>query len=292
VVYAVFDLNQPVHYVKVSKTFAGEADPYTLALNHDQIFYSDAQVFINQATGGIRIPFTLEKNLPRSQGLFPALPNEAFVLNKKLQPGNYQLTVILPETKDTLTAPFAFINTFKVITPKAGFKRFYFYEDPILFSWFSDPAAGMYEIALTLKYEEMLKSGVSRIKSASFTRQLEPFELEADQDRYSYRFFSDSFFAFLGTNIAKNDSVDYRKPISLELLMTAADTTLARYLNWFNLEIDDKINPNGNVKGAIGVVGTKYSIPFPDLIPSLRSQDSLVRGKYTRKLGFVNNPDW
>jgi hypothetical protein len=126
----------------------------------------------------------------------------------------------------------------------------------------------------------------------SFTRQLNLGELETADGRYSYRFYSDSFFAFLSSNIQQNPDVDYRKPIDLELLITAADTTLARYLKWFNLEIDDKVNPNGNVEGAIGVVGTKYSIPFPDLILSPRSQDSLVRGKYTRKLDFVINPDW
>ena len=74
--------------------------------------------------------------------------------------------------------------------------------------------------------------------------------------------------------------------------MTAADTTLARYLDWFKMEIDDKVNPNGNVAGAIGVVGTKYTVPFPDLVLSPRSQDSLVKGRYTKKLDFVYNPDW
>ena len=137
-----------------------------------------------------------------------------------------------------------------------------------------------------------MKSGDSALYTASFTRQLNPSELEYDQGRYNYRFFSDSFFARLGTSIFQNSSVDYRKPLDLELVITAADTTLARYLNWYHLEIDDKVNPNGNVKGAIGVVGTKYSIPFQNLILSQRAQDSLVRGRYTRKLDFVNNPDW
>ena len=292
VVYGVFDLNQSVHYIKLTKTFAGETDPYTLAMDRDQVFYSDAQVFLTEGPGTSRIPFYRETGIPRSAGSFPVYPNEVYVLNQKLHQGNYLLTVILPLEEDTLTAGFTFINAFKVITPKAGFKRFYFYEDPILFSWFSDPAAGLYEITLNLKYEEWMKTGESKSCSVSFIRQLNLSELEFDNDRYSYRFYSDSFFAHLGTSIPQNVAVDYRKPLALELLITASDTTLARYLNWFQLEIDDQINPNGNVKGAIGVIGSKYSIPFPDLILSSRSQDSLVKGRYTQKLGFVNNPDW
>lgn len=292
VVYGVFDLNQSVHYIKLTKTFAGKTDPYTLALDHDQIFYSDAQVFLTQESGGNRMPFHLETGIPRSDGSFPEYPNEVYMLNQKLYPGNYQLNVIIPSEKDTLTARFSFINTFSVITPKAGFKRFYFYEDPILFTWLADPSAGLYEITLNLQYEEWMKTGASRVCSVSFTRQLDPSELEFEKNRYSYRFYSDSFFAHLGVSIRQNTAVDYLKPVALGLLITAADTTLAKYLNWFHLEIDDQVNPNGNVNGAIGVVGTKYSIPFRDLILSPRSQDSLVRGRYTKKLGFVNNPEW
>lgn len=292
VVYGVFDFNQAVHYVKLSKTFAGKTDPYTLALNRDQVFYTDPQVFLIEGQGTSRIPFYLETNIPRSAGSFPEYPNEVYVLNQKLHPGNYVLTVILPSERDTLTAGFTFINAFKVFTPKAGFKRFYFYEDPTLFSWSSDPAAGLYEITINLKYEEWMKTGESKICSVGYTRQLNPSDLEFEKDHYNYRFYSETYFAHLGTSIRQNDLVNYRKPINLELICTAADTTLARYLNWLNLEIDDKINPNGNVKGAIGVVGTKYSVPFHNLIMSERSQDSLVKGKYTKKLGFVNNPDW
>jgi hypothetical protein len=292
VVYGVLDVSQATHYIKLSKSFAGETDPYTLSQNRDEIFYSGAQVFLTEGEGTSRIPFLLETGIPRSEGSFPKYPNELYVLNQKLGPGNYRLNVILPSEKDTLTASFTFINSFKVLTPKPGFRRFYFFEDPILFSWISDPAAGLYEITLNLTYEEWKKTGESSILTASFTRQLNPSDLEVEKDQYSYRFYSDSFFAHMGTIIGQNASVDYRKPIGLELLITAADTTLARYLNWFSLEIDDRINPNGNVQGAIGVVGTKYSIPFPDLILSPRSQDSLVRGRHTKKLNFVNNPDW
>lgn len=292
VVYGVFDLNQTVHHIKLSKSFAGESDPYTLAGNAGTVFYTDAEVFLSQGPGTSRTYFKRETGIPRNTGDFPAFPNESYVLDKKLYEGDYFLTVILPTEKDTVTARFSFINGFKVVTPKAGFKRFYLYEDPILFSWSDHPEAGLYEISLILQYEEWMKTGEHRTDSVNYTRQVRVSELEHEKDRYNYRFYSDSFFARLGTSIVMNAAVDYRRPTSLELIVTAADTTLSKYLNWFNLEIDDQVNPNGNVEGAIGVVGTKYSVPFHNLTLSPRAQDSLVRGRYTRKLDFVNNPDW
>jgi hypothetical protein len=292
VVYAVFDLSQSMHYVKISKTFAGKSDPYTLALNADNIFYPGVEVFLSQGIVGARFPFYLVNSIPRVPGDFPENPNEVFVLNQLLNAGNYLLTVVLPTEKDTLTANFNFINAFKVVTPKTGFKRFYFYEDPILFTWIADASAGLYEITFNLEYEEYMKNGVILLSKAAYTRQLNPAELEFENGRYTFRFFSDSFFAKMGTVILPKQELDYRKPVGLELIITAADTTIARYLNWFNLEIDDKVNPNGNVDGAIGVVGTKMSVPFTNLTLSSRSQDSLVKGKYTKKLGFINNPEW
>lgn len=292
VVYGVFDLNQPTQYIKLSKSFAGEEDATVLAQKRDLVFYRDAGVFLSDRSGNNRLPFHAESGIPRDPGFFPGLPNEVYVLNQKLQAGDYELTVILPTEKDTLKARFSFINPLKVIVPKAGFRRLYLYEDPMAFTWVTDPSAGLFEIAINLTYEEHLFNGDSRTDTAGFTRQIRIDELKSDNGRYTYEFYSDSFFARMGTGIRKDASVDYRKPVGLELLITAADTTLARYLNWYHLEIDDKANPNGNIQGAIGVVGTKSTVPFTGLVLSPRSQDSLVRGRYTKSLDFVNNPDW
>jgi len=289
VVFGVFDLNETAHYLKISKTFAGKADPYILAQDRDQIFYPDVKAYLTGAGSG---QFQLVTDVPRSPGSFPALPNECYVLNKQLPAGTYGVRIILPTEEDTLSATFTFIDNFKVITPKAGFKRFYFYEDPILFSWTAGDAVGLYEIAITLKYEEWMKTGTMQTHSVTYTRQIDPSELTIENKRCNYNFYSDSFFAFMGTGIGINDSVDYRKPVDLSMLVTAADTTLSKYLNWYHLEIDDKANPNGNVDGAIGVIGTKLSIPFNDLVLSPRAQDSLLKGRYTKQLEFVSNPNW
>jgi uncharacterized protein YceK len=292
VVYAVFDPSDTTHYVKLSKSFAGKTDPYTLALDRNQVFYPEASITLGGGYDPGAWVFSKNSEIPRDPGYFPTQPNESFGINQLLFPGRYRLTIVIPSENKTLTADFSLLNSFRVYTPKAGFKRFYFYEDPILFTWLNDPGAGMYEITFQLRYQEVLKNGDSGIKTAVFTRQLLPSQLEPDGDRFNYRFFSDSFFAKMGTSIGSDSRINYRKPLDFSMMITAADTTLSRYLSWFNLEIDDKINPNGNVQGAIGVVASKCSVRFNNLILSGRSQDSLVRGRYTKNLEFVNNPDW
>jgi len=292
VVYGVFDVNDPVHYVKLTKSFVGEDDPRELAAEHGNVFYDGARVYLYRYSDTDRAYFELEDSMVRDTGYFPVLPNEAYVLDKKLTAGYYLLNIQLPNGGDTLTARFAIIDALKVLLPKAGFKRFYFYEDPTVFAWMPHPGAGLYELSFILTYQEFLQSGENYNRTVRFNRQLKPETLEFSTDRYVYRYYSDAFFAFIGTQVQKNEEVDYRKAINLDIEVTAADTTLARYINWYTMEIDDKNNPNGNVLGAIGVIGSKYTVSFPGLSLSDRSQDSLIKGRYTRDLGFVSNSQW
>jgi hypothetical protein len=292
VVYGVFDVNNPMHYIKLTKSFIGEEDPRELAAEHGNMFYDSARVYLYRYSDTDRSYFELKENLARNTGYFPSLPNEAFVLNKKLTAGYYMVRIQLPEDGDTLTARFAIIDALKVLLPKAGLKRFYFYEDPTVFAWMPHPGAGLYELSFILTYQESLKSGENQFRTLRFNRQLRPETLEVSTDRYVYRYYSDAFFASIGTQVPYNEEVEYRKALNLDIELTAADTTLARYINWYSMEIDDKNNPNGNVAGAIGVIGSKYTVTFPGLSLSDRSQDSLIRGRYTRDLGFVSNSNW
>ncbi|MFO7617072.1 MAG: hypothetical protein R6V75_07455 [Bacteroidales bacterium] len=292
VVFAVFDVRDGEHFVKLTKTFAGEADAWELASDPANLFYPDAEVYLTELPGTRRSLFGLVEGIPREPGLFPELPNQAYRFQGALRGGNYRLTAVIPGQVDPITADFRAIDGFTVITPRAGTKRLYLYDDPLQFSWYKHPEAGLFEISFILSYLEVDKTGGTTNHTLRYNRQLKPEQMEADPVKYSYLYYSDPFFAFLGGHIPRDPQVDYRKPVRLDMEITAADTTLARYLNWSSLEIDDRINPNGNVVGAIGVVASKYTVVFPDMALSPRAQDSLVRGRYTRDLEFVANSDW
>ncbi len=292
VIYAVFDIRDSAHHVKLSKTFAGTGDVLELVTEKNQLFYEDAEVFLTDLAGRGHTNFDLVADISRDSGFFPTLPNQAYRFTGQLRSGSYRLMTVLPADGDTLCADFHILDNFKVLSPRAGIKRFYFYDDPAVFSWDLNPEAGLFELSFTFHYLEMMKTGESSVRFVRFSRQIKPDILEVDKDHYNYRFYSEPFFAFIGTRIRPQTLVDYRKPLRLDMEITAADTTLSRYLNWFGMEIDEKINPNGNITGAIGVVASKYTVTFPDLIFSPRAQDSLVRGRFTGELGFVANSEW
>jgi hypothetical protein len=292
VVFAVFDIHDSVHFVKLSRSFAGESDPYTLAADPSNVFYTDAGVSLKSLPDGAPVNFGLVPEIPRNPGLFPSLPNQAYRLKGRLGAGTYRLEIQIPAGQKTLSADFNLLESFAVLIPKPGFKRFYFYDDPNLFSWKVNEAAGLFEISFLFSYIEVTAATDTTRHTIRFTRQIRSDVLELEAGHYNYRFYSDPFFAWIASKMPAGIPFDYRKPVDLSLEITAADTTLARYLNWFNLEIDDQVNPNGNIQGAIGVAASKCTIRYPNLVFSPRAQDSLVRGRYTGGLGFVANSEW
>jgi len=292
VLYGILDVQDKSHFIKLSKSFAGEEDAYQLALDPEMIFYSDARVFLTRVFDRQEYPFIVVDTISRLPGVFPSLPNKIYRLNSDLFPAWYRLSVIIPEKGDTLSALFHLMADFTVQTPRKGFKKFYLYDDPTIFSWNGSKEAGLYEISMTLTYEEYLKTGEINSDSVIYTKQLTPESMETGKGFLEYRFYSDGFYAAIPGQVKPDPAVDFRRPVNFNLSITAADTVVSKYIRWFNLEIDDKVNPNGNIPGAVGVIGSKNTVRFTNLTLSNRAQDSLVRGRYTKNLSFTANTNW
>lgn len=292
VVYGIFDTMDSTHTIKLGKSFAGEKDALELAEDPENLYYHLPIITLSETRLSRMYSFEEVNGIPREPGTFPNLPNRFYKLNAKLSPGTHLVRIILPEVPDTLLAEVRIMNPMKVLIPRPGFKRFYFYDDPTVFSWTASDEIGLYELSITLTVAETLKTGQTNLRKIRYAKQLRDSDLEAEKGYYNYRYFSDGFFASIPGDIKPDEAVDYRKPVDLMIEITAADTVVSRYLDWFNLEIDDRINPNGNIPGAIGMIGSKSTVRFPNLILSPRAQDSLVHGKFTRNLGFVFNSEW
>src|SRR3989339_231358 len=156
VVYGVLDIRDTIHYLKLSKTFGGYDDPAILASDPENIFFQDAIVYLRPVGVLRKIMFESIQGQARDSGYFPPLPNLSYQSNAKLKEGRYDLVIIIPETADTLTTRFVLMDSFWILNPRPGFRKFYFYEDPIPFTWNKAALVGLYEIAFSLTYQEVL----------------------------------------------------------------------------------------------------------------------------------------
>ncbi len=292
VIFGIFDAQDQSHHLVLSKTFAGEESLNDLLARPGVFYYDQARIRLTLPNGVVAGEFLPVDSVNRQPGLFPEQPHRFYRYSGRLESGNYRIRIETGENNETLIAELVPLKRFTVLTPHPSSRTFYFYEDPTLFSWTPPPGSGIFQIDFTLHYGEFFKNGSRRDSSFTHSVTLFPETLEWNLGTCYYRSFSDPFFGHLGREMSESPGIDYRMPLRFEIGITCGDTILARYVNWDRQQIDGQMNPNGNIKGAIGLIASKYSMRIANMKLSQRSQDSLVKGRYTRDLSFTSNPEW
>lgn len=291
VLFAIFDQQDSTHYIRISQSFAGEESVYQTMRQKEQLYDPTVSVSLRPPNGNLKYLFTRLEDQGRVSGLFPEQPLQYHALQLVLTEDKY-LVEIESDQHNPLSIPVKLIQPFKPHSPVPSSNRFYFYDDPTVFSFTPPEGSGVFEIAFVLYYEEHLDNGSQQMKSYRYSYLLFPEQLEWELDHFNHRFYADPFYAHIGSHLEADAGVDYRKPMRLDLELTAGDSVLARYLDWQEQELDAQINPQGNVDGAIGFVASKYTYYKPNLKFSKRAQDSLIYGRFTKDLQFVANSNW
>lgn len=292
VVYAIFDASDTVHSVRLGKSFSGEMSVSDLLKNPENYSYSKPEIYLVQLSSNKAFSFKPNRNISKEEGDFPTSPNPIFQLSQKLLPGDYELVIIPEPGGDTIRSGVSLFNDLRVAYPTKTTKRIYFYDDPVSLIWFPASSAFSFEVAFTLRYQEKRPEKEIEIKEISYSRQVLEGDLEWMQDRFKYQLYSDPFFAYLGQNIAATESLEYRKPLELTVNISAADEDLSLFISRNNPDTDTRRDFKGNLEGALGIVAAKCSRKFEKKQLSPKAMDSLRNGRFTRKLKFVNNPDW
>ena len=292
IVYAIFDVQDLHHHMLLSKSFAGEESLSDLLNRTGILHYDHARIRIASMLGGFAGEFTPVDSSGRQPGLFPEHPHRYYKYSGPIKSIKYRISIETGENDETLVADLVPLNRFVLLTPHPLTRTFYFYEDPTLFSWTPSPGSGMFQIDFILHYRDFLRDGTQHDSSFTHSVVLFPENLEWNSGTCSYRSFSDPFFGHLRRELTESPGVDYRMPRRFEIGVTCGDTILARYLKWDRQQVDGQMNPNGNIEGAIGLIASKYSIRIDNMKLSSRSQDSLVKGRYTKALNFTYNPEW
>ncbi|MCK5820559.1 MAG: hypothetical protein KAH17_01690 [Bacteroidales bacterium] len=292
VVYAIFDISDTIHTVRLSKSFADELSVGEMMQDPRRLFFDKPVISLERNKTRQNFFFKLNESQERVQGIFPVSPNPIYQLEHELNPGTYTLSIDLGDGSEIILINTHLINELLVTYPSRATKRIYFYDDPVSFIWLPSENAYSYEIAFTLIYEEEHQVKELNTKSITYTRRIFEEELEWMQDRFKARIYSDPVFAYFGSQIHKDELVEYRKPLELILTISTADQDLTQFLSENSPSFDSRNSTKGNLENSIGIVASKFSRQFPDMQLSPKAMDSLRRGRFTKDLKFVNNPDW
>lgn len=290
VVYGILDAADSLHFLKVMKSFSGEAAATEL-LQEELLYFSHPDIRIKRMDNGTQY-LMLRQSIPgKEPGIFPAEPNYQYVLKEKLSPGLYAVVITGSEIQDSVYQEFTLFNDLELIYPSRLAKRIYFYDDPLTFTWRPSEKAGSYEIAIQLSFEEVTETETA-FRTITYSRTVLEDELEWLGDRWKFRLYSDPFFATVSRNITDSPAVIYRKPVNIRVTLTAADQDLTRFMKQDNPDTPIPVHYTGNLTGALGIVAAKYSVILDNKALSPKAMDSLRSGRFTKSLRFIANPDW
>jgi hypothetical protein len=291
IIYSILDSSDSIHYVRLGKSFSGEAAVRDL-LNEENMYYADPTITLVQVNSQEQYSFGLVKDIFKEPGYFPIGINSIYQLKQELNPGEYILTIKPDENSTPIEQRVILFEDFNIVTPGKVTKRIYFYDDPVSFVWTSSSYSSQYELAITLEYDEADQNSEVKKKAITYSRNILLDELEWQQGRWKYRLYSDPFFGKIGQKIAASELVSYRKPTRLMIRVSAPNKELSQFIQQNSPDTQVETNYTGNLIDAIGIVASKYTIQLQDLQLSPKAMDSLKSGRFTKDLGFISNPDW
>ncbi len=163
------------------------------------------------------------------------------------------------------------------------------YNDLVEWSWDSH---GYYqEPKITVHYQE-LQNGIWSEKQLTWNfSPFEPKEFIGDTGSkftyYSGLPFTESILMHIGGRIKDNPDVEARKLISYDLVVFNADPVFGQYLESDKIVSDQIGRPISNVVNGLGIFASTSKTGQYGWTLDNNSMDSLVKGRYTKKLKFV-----
>jgi len=157
--------------------------------------------------------------------------------------------------------------------------------------WAWDGKENYQEPRITVHYQE-LQSGEWAEKK--LTWNFSPYQVKVfTGDRgskfnyYSGFPFTEAILQHIGGRIKDSPEVEARKLISYDLIVFNADPVFGKYLESDKIVSDQIGRPISNVSNGLGIFASTSKNGCYGFTLDRRSEDSLVRGKYTRHLKFV-----
>jgi hypothetical protein len=299
VVYCILNQNDPAHYLRLEKSFAGEMNAYDMASEIDSIYYPEASVYMERWRDGEYkddINFQEIDTIPRDQGIFASEINRVYASTDNLDGSSeYRLRIVVPGKEDTIKARTKLVNNIRITKPPYTLPALPIsrYENDTRVEWYSTPNARVYFLQLRFNYLEVVlndtvpKSAVWRIAHYVSKHNKGNELMKADVS-------NEKFYKWLPSKLAPANGVKriaHKKAI--DVIFTIGGEELYTYMQIYNPDqgINQEKPVYTNISGGIGLFSARYEQELKGKAISFPSIDSLAYGIYTKDLGFVDSTD-
>ncbi len=221
VIYSLLDRNSDVQYVKLNKTFLGDASVAEMASVSDSLYFDNADVYIKKYKDNSLVKswkLVAVDTIPKDSGFFANDKNIIYVLNDKILDDNedaedfeFKFEAIIenqPEIKsstklvDDVTVTGILANSFYKQIPLHNYSG---YLNP-KFSFKANKDSRFFEVYLEVFYYE--KQGDDYILKTISQKQFQKkvAETSAEQNTVDFQLNGEYFYSLTANNIDNKDS--------------------------------------------------------------------------------------
>ncbi|NLO67284.1 MAG: DUF4249 family protein [Bacteroidales bacterium] len=300
VVYCILNPNDSTHYVRVEKSFLGEASALDMARETDSIYYPDGEVFIERWLNGNRMEsYQLERRVAsaRDSGIFTHDPNILYVFNAPLQTNSeYRIQVSIPSTGASVSGSTQVVSQFRVTKPESYKQTFAFssYENYQTVEWITAPYTRIYQLQIRFHYLEVMNRDTiekSQLWNIGHFTTVDG----SGGERIATNILHRRFYQWLGNKLspATEGMVRLATRKALDFVFTVGGEELFMFMEVNKPESGPPREKPAytNLVGGLGLFSSRFKLEIKGKGLTYHSIDSLASGMYTNTLGFANSRD-
>jgi hypothetical protein len=295
VVHCIINPQQDYQYLRLGKSFMGEANAYDMARQEDSVYYPDAEVYLERwADGERKEQFLMEKVSlsPRDSGVFISQPNYLYRTDARLRSqGEYRLNIHIPSTGAEISAITKVVAEFRAIRPEYYKKNLAFstYDNYETVEWVTAPYTRIYQLTIRFHYLEVIKADTA-FKTIDWNYAQYITDNAAGGQDIVADVLHRNFYKFLANNFDKPTSgmIRLANHQALDFIFTVGGEELYTYMQIYGEDsgILKEKPVYTNIVNGIGLFSSRFEQSITGKSLTNSSIDSLSYGMYTKGLGF------
>ena len=299
IIYGLLDANADTNFIKITRSFYVQGDPYESALNPDSSNYSgklDARI-VEYCNGDSVREFILDTITIRdkSQGLFYAplqkmyYTTERLPMNSDTKNYSYKLKVALPESTLTTKTKLVGDGYFDVQSLGVNFSKQYINAVPRHFLFRPAINAAYYEIYFAFNFKEQrTPDGDSVLRTMRwYIGTYEDYDLSISTNNGFYVFyywprtFYEELEKFIGDDTVANDSLKrFFGDYPVDVIITAGGDKLNQYVHASEALLEPGLGESdlSPMNGGYGVFSSRFTVSHAvglggETVPDLLAED-------------------
>lgn len=298
IVYGLLNQNDTAHYIKINKAYLGEGNALLMAAEADSVNYqaADLDVKLEEYNGSVKTnTFVLERTINEIQkdtGLFSTDANVLYKLRTTLNPDrSYKLIIENNKTGNTISANTSLIKDINIQNPIANStinlipannfnftarvksaKNAMVYSLVIRFNYFDDTNGTLVQRSVDWPFANVKSNNANGGEDVLF-----PVD-------------GDGLFRLLDATLQPAPAGTVRRSGKLEFTFYAGGEELSTYLdvNGPSNTLQQEKPEYTNITNGLGIFSCRYNVTRGNITLAPQSLDSLLNGRFTSDLGFVN----